>query len=174
MIVLPADWRSITGEAIAREVISQVELRAREEFQRLWIRTLLDLISATAAEPNHPPQTFKPVKNLGWRIDSLLYAFFPRVDDESLQRCEQANQRFGIIATVPDGYARIFQNAVEVACRRRPPIVMAVPHFTGWRFMWAMYDFRNDGVVPYFVRRFNLRARQSKHEPIKELTLSLP
>lgn len=176
MIVLPADWRSITGEALAREVISQVDSDSKEEFQRLWVRTLLDLIADTASEPSHLPKTIKPVRSLGWRINSLLYAFFPTVDDDSLQRCQKANQRFGIIATVPDGYEELFQNAVETACKPRPPIVMDVPHFTGWRFLWAMCDCdcKKDGVVPYFVRRFNLRARQSKHEALKELCLSLP
>jgi hypothetical protein len=140
VLVLPEQWRTWHGGAVACELLKQVRTRKLHiKAAQHFIGASLDLFVATWPGWSERFRV-RTLRGGRWRIAKLLYVYVPRLDDRSVERCAALARESDPILIVPPRHEGVLSRSLEVLLRRGQPVVARFDNFIAWRTASASVD----------------------------------
>jgi hypothetical protein len=142
MLTLPDDWRLSTGGSVAVRLLAQVpDQPLRAEFASHLIKASLELMVEALGRKKSLRRRVESTGDFVWRVGSLLYAWFPTVDDDVLDACvRSANETLSLLVIVPPKHDVLLKRALDGVLGGRSPTVFSFDLFVSWRTTFASAD----------------------------------
>ena len=141
MLTLRQDWVSITGGAVAADLVAQVDsMRQRDEVASHLTGAALDLLATTWPRRDRPPLTVETLRRSTWRISSIHYIYLSTNDDAALSTCLKLAQSSAVTAILPRCHERLKRRLLLAALCDRAPTIWSFDAFISWRTTSATID----------------------------------
>jgi hypothetical protein len=141
MLTVPQNWLSITGGAVAANLVMQLDsLRLRDEAAAHLTGAALDLLVSTWPRRDGPPLTVEMLRRSTWRVSSIHYIYLPANDDTAMSDCLKLARSSAVIAIVPRRHERLKRRVLMATLRGRAPCIWSFDAFISWRTLSATID----------------------------------
>lgn len=141
MLTLRQDWVSITGGAVAADLVAQVRtMRLRDEVARHLTGAALDLLVNTWPRKGRPALTVEALRKSAWKISGVHYVYLPANDDAAMSTCIKLARSSTVITILPRRHERLKRRLLTAVLGPRTPCIWSFDAFISWRTTSATID----------------------------------